>query len=479
MTTMYIWREGLQRLFLRALPVLLRVAIIVGLIGAAALSGLVLASGRLEPELVTAAAVAALAAVISYRIASMERGILAIALAGGLLNFFAVVPPGTQSRLVISLVLAMGLIGVWFMGFIVNKNQEPLKPSPINRPIWLFVFVSIVAYGWGVILRDPLVYVPGSFVVTQSAALLVNILLPLLALLVANKFIDLKWLRYLAWIMIGLGVLNIVSTEFNLPTQRLIFNGARGLFSAWVAGIAYALAIFDEESPLWRRGLLLLVVAVILYQNLLMNTIWLSGWVPVLVICTVVTFYRSKKLFAVGVGIGLLVMALNAGTIYQEVVVANIEEGGTERLDIWAMNLSHVAKHPFFGMGPAGYAVYNMTYHPLDARSTHNNYFDVLAQTGVIGFVAFLWLQWRFLMLGMRNCRRLAGKRNFSAAFAAAALGGAVAAMVAMMLGDWVLPFAYNQTISGFDNAAYTWIFLGGMAAQAHILDRGEVIGDS
>ena len=31
-----------------------------------------------------------------------------------------------------------------------------------------------------------------------------------------------------------------------------------------------------------------------------------------------------------------------------------------------------------------------------------------------------------------------------------ASCGGLVASVVAMMLGDWVLPFAYNQGIKGF-----------------------------
>jgi len=48
---------------------------------------------------------------------------------------------------------------------------------------------------------------------------------------------------------------------------------------------------------------------------------------------------------------------------------AKIRQGDLERLDLWQMNLEHVVQHPWFGMGPAGYAVYNMTYHPEDARS--------------------------------------------------------------------------------------------------------------
>jgi hypothetical protein len=34
-----------------------------------------------------------------------------------------------------------------------------------------------------------------------------------------------------------------------------------------------------------------------------------------------------------------------------------------------------------------------------------------------------------------------------------------------MMLGDWILPFAYNQTITGFDSAIFAWLMMGGMIA--------------
>jgi hypothetical protein len=39
-----------------------------------------------------------------------------------------------------------------------------------------------------------------------------------------------------------------------------------------------------------------------------------------------------------------------------------------------------------------------------------------------------------------------------------AVLGALPAVAQAMMLGDWVIPFVYNQTIAGFDHAAYTWL---------------------
>jgi O-antigen ligase len=161
---------------------------------------------------------------------------------------------------------------------------------------------------------------------------------------------------------------------------------------------------------------------------------------------------------------------MNWGFLYETIYIANRDEGGAQRFELWRTNLQHVANHPLLGMGPAGYAVYNMSYNPEDARSTHNNYFDVLAQTGVIGFGVFLWMSATFVHLGNQTRRALAGRRDFREAFANATLAGCIGALAAMALGDWLLPFAYNSTIAGFDHASYTWIFLGGMVALHHMV---------
>jgi O-antigen ligase len=179
----------------------------------------------------------------------------------------------------------------------------------------------------------------------------------------------------------------------------------------------------------------------------------------------VVTFIRSRRLFVAVSVVALAVIALNFNTYYSRIVTANEQEGSTSRLDIWAMNLQHVENHPLFGMGPAGYAPYNMHYHPQDARSTHNNYFDVLAQNGIVGMISFVALWATLTRICLRNVRATHTKRDFEAGFSAATLAGCLAALVAMALGDWVLPFAYNQTITGFDNASYTWMMLGCAAA--------------
>lgn len=320
-------------------------------------------------------------------------------------------------------------------------------------------------------MEDPLIYRYGSFTIVQVAALFVNSLLPFMVIFVVNKIHDVKWLKQMTWIALGIGVVAWFSSELNLPTLRMVENGMRGMFITWIGALAYGQALFNEKLPPWKRGALLLLLGMWVFWSLIQHRIWLSGWVPLGVACLVLTLARSRQLFFALVMVGLLYVGVNYQYFYEEVVVANLDEGGGERLDIWRLNLQHVVDHPWFGMGPAGYALYNMTYHPQDARSTHNNYFDILAQSGIIGFACFIWMMATFLRLGTHLKRRLAGQRGFEEAFAHAGMAGLIASLVGMTLGDWVLPFAYNQTISGFDNAIFTWMFVGGMMALYHIVE--------
>jgi O-antigen ligase len=121
------------------------------------------------------------------------------------------------------------------------------------------------------------------------------------------------------------------------------------------------------------------------------------------------------------------------------------------------------------GVGPAGYAIYYMTYFPREAMATHNNYIDVFAQTGVIGFIFFAWMLGAVGIQLWRSMIATQGQGDFNEAFSFAVFGGFVAVLCSMMLGDWIFPFIYTQTLLGFDYAVYSWVILGaGIALWNH-----------
>ncbi len=457
--------------FIRDKRILLfKILITIGVVFAALISGWIANRSETAFNFALAGCIILLAGVIFYRGGRYENGIVMVMLAAGLVNFFTL-PTGTQSRIVVSLLLSVVLIGLWILQLLTDK-QTKLISTPIQKPILAFISVSILAYFWSLVARDPLIVVWESFPMVQLAALAVNILLPLMALFVANHIKEIAWLKRLAWTIIGLGVIVCLGNMLDLPIYRMYFNGSRGLFVTWSAGIAYAMALFDDRLSKFTRLALLGLVALTVYWTFIIEAFWLSGWLPLGVTCVVITFFRSRKLFAFLCVIGLIYVGIHFDSLYQRIVVANINEGSNARLELWQRNFDLALKHPLLGMGPAGYAIYYMTYHPEEARSTHNNYFDILSQTGFIGLGVFLWMFAVFIYLAFSLRRKLAGTHTFEEAYANAALGGCCGALAAMMLGDWVLPFAYNQTITGFDNAVFTWIFLGGVAGLYYLVNK-------
>jgi hypothetical protein len=113
-----------------------------------------------------------------------------------------------------------------------------------------------------------------------------------------------------------------------------------------------------------------------------------------------------------------------------------------------------------------------MTYYPHDARSTHNNYLDIIAQFGVVGSLIWLWFAAVSTIEGLRLFRE--APPGFLKALALAAISGWIGAQASMFFGDWILPFAYNQTITGFKYTVYTWIWLGMLISIRTILTRQQ-----
>jgi O-antigen ligase len=102
-----------------------------------------------------------------------------------------------------------------------------------------------------------------------------------------------------------------------------------------------------------------------------------------------------------------------------------------------------------------------MSYFPDDAMATHNNLIDILAQTGVVGFTLCLWFFFGLAWSGYQLCQKLKERNDFLAGLANAAFAGTLSCTITMFFGDWLFPFAYTQTITGFDYVVYSWLFMG------------------
>jgi O-antigen ligase len=121
---------------------------------------------------------------------------------------------------------------------------------------------------------------------------------------------------------------------------------------------------------------------------------------------------------------------------------------------------------PIWGLGFANYYWYTPLF-PIRGYAvsfnSHNNYVDIVAQTGLVGLVCVLW----FFGEAGTLCSRLRDQvpTGFARAFVYGAMGGLAGTIVLAMLGDWVLPFVYNIGLFGFRTSILAWLFLGGLVS--------------
>jgi O-antigen ligase len=116
------------------------------------------------------------------------------------------------------------------------------------------------------------------------------------------------------------------------------------------------------------------------------------------------------------------------------------------RLEAWRIVFEIVKVNPFLGLGPSNYYFYTPLFPILGYSvqfNSHNNYVDIIAQTGILGLLCFLWLAWEIGLLGWKLRERVP-QGSFSRAYVYGALGGLAGSLAAAMLGDWLIPFVYN-----------------------------------
>lgn len=364
-------------------------------------------------------------------------------------------PTGSDTRVTAVMLLVLLLAGIW-VSVVVRQRSLRLVPSLLNGPLLCFMAVCCIALVWSIAFRDPLLMRYDRFALVQLGACAAMVLSPVATLLIANFVRTSEQLRWVGLVFVGVGV---VATVLHLTGLRQIEINTGGLFSLWFIAVSSALVLTQPGLPLWTRIALGVVLLIHIYDRLVVGITWLSGWVPGLVALVVITWLCSKRVWAVLV-LALVLLSVTQAEFIQTNVFEEAERDGSyERLALWELSFELLQEHPVVGTGPAGYALYYVTYHPEEARSTHNNYLDIIAQTGVLGTLCWLWL-----MLAAARETRLVLRHappGWLRTLAVATAGGLVGAAVAMMLGDWVLPFAYNQGVAGYRYTVFSWIFLG------------------
>ena len=384
---------------------------------------------------------------------------------------------GTETNLNASVLLIAGLLGLWLLhGLLTPGRTEPLGRPVI--PLALLIVVAILALVAGI--QPWLPFASTASLASQLGGLSLFILSAGAFMLTAYRIDDLRWLEAMTWAFVAAGAILVASRlvgPLGQLTNRFFQSGSDGsMFWIWLAAMSFGQALLNQKlRPLWRLTLLGVTLGST-YWGIVLARDWISGWLPALIAIAATYFLakpRSGTLLAV---VGAL--AISQGAL--GLMSAITDQGNTYSLDTrvaaWQTLGQVISASPLIGLGPANYYFYTPLFSILGYNvrfNSHNNYVDIIAQTGLLGFACFLWFALMVFVVGLRLRTRVPA--GFERAYVSGAVGGLVGMLAAGMFGDWFLPFVYNIGLAGFRASILGWLFLGGLVSlEQTVHDRAQ-----
>lgn len=370
------------------------------------------------------------------------------------------VPFTGPSGLNAATVMIAVMLGLWIMEmFVVRRNFQFVRSRSMVA-ILTFLMVSTLAFGVGQI---PWFVFARQAPITAQVGGFATVIFSVGGMLLAAHLIkDVRWLKIIVWTFLGLGAFYMLGRVGGLSVMMRLYHDAfiaQSMFWTWLIALALSQIIYNDKLTRRIKGTLLVLVVLTFYVAFFRGYGWKSGWVPPLVAVAVLVGIRYRK--RIVFGIPFVIMAVLYITL--DLIASDDYSWGT-RVDAWRIILEISRISPLLGMGFANYYWYTPLF-PIRGWSvsfnSHSQFVDLIAQTGYIGLLSFLWI---FLEMG-RLSWNLARKipNGFARAYAYGVLAGIIATLIAAFLGDWVLPFVYNVGLAGFRASILPWIFMGGV----------------
>ena len=373
-----------------------------------------------------------------------------------------VIPFVGPSGLNVTMLMVALLLSLWLLTLIVPEHQSQLARSRTLWPLLAFLVVAVCSFGVGQLpwltfaLHAPLgAQLGGLAIIVLSAATF---------LLTANQVRDLRWLSWMTWAFLAVGAISVfirtVLPILGLSTRGL-FPQVGPVFYIWMVAMALSQAMLNGAlHKVWRLVLGGLVV-VVMYVLFVLKFGDKSGWLSAFACIGVIIAARSWR-----AGLALLPVGVLAILYMWSGLVSVDEYSISTRFDAWIIMGQIIKINPVLGLGFANYYWYTPLF-PIRGYAvsfnSHNNYVDIVAQTGLVGLFCVLWIYWEVGWLGWRLREQVPS--GFAQAYVYGALGGLAGMVVAGMLGDWVLPFFYNVGLNGFRSSMIGWLFLGGLVS--------------
>ncbi|MCP5100314.1 MAG: hypothetical protein GY943_32585 [Chloroflexi bacterium] len=371
----------------------------------------------------------------------------------------------------------LGLTGLWIFRMLAYDKEFKMVITPSVTAVLFYGLVVILSFAVG---QFPWFPVSGAPMVTQIGGAFIFLASFCAFILVAQQVRDIGWIKWMVYPFIAFAgvfaILAIVPGGRKMIRQFYSVRATGGsLFWLWAVAMSASQALFNKKLN-WPARIAIGSVALgILYVGIVPGRSWVSGWVP-----PIVAFVSVVWIGAPQAALPLSILALGGmATQYESIyglVAGDNEYSTVSRLDAWRVMGEIIKVNPVLGVGPSNYYFYTALFNILGFYvqfNSHNNYVDILAQTGFVGLFCFFWIVFSVARLGLRLLKQVP-QGGFTQAFIVGSLGGLSASVLAGMLGDWVLPFYYNIGINGLRASGLAWLYWGALVAIDQMLKLGK-----
>lgn len=372
--------------------------------------------------------------------------------------------PDLPGGLNIAVLLLIMLIGLPLLNMVMYRRSMYLLPS---RTIWpILSLLLAVSLSFGIGQLPWFGFAHPAPLDAQFGGLMIFFLAGGAFLLTAYQIRDLRWLQWLTWIYIAIASFHVFG--WLVPgvgeiSGHLFQLGAtnNSLFWVWLVTLTFSQALLNKSlHPGWRLVLGIITLTT-LYVAFVKMSDWKSGYLPPLVSIAVIVALRSWRL-------GLIVVLVSplAALYLSSQAVATDQYSYSTRIDALLIMVEIIKVNPIFGFGPANYYWYTPLF-PIRGWAvnfnSHNQYVDIVAQTGLIGLACVIWFAVEIGGLGWRLRNQV--PTGFAQAYVYGTMGGLAAMLASGILVDWFFPFVYNIGLTGFRMSMLNWVFLGGLVS--------------
>lgn len=369
-------------------------------------------------------------------------------------------------------ILVAGLIGLWILRMLLEKNLR-LVPSETYRPLFALLIIATMALAVGQI--PWYTFAQPAPLGAQVGSLGLFFLSAGIFLVAAHQIQDIKWLEWLTWVFLAVVAIYMfgrITPGLNRVLGRIYnITNTGSLFWVWGAGLSFSQAAFNKKLWWGWRVFLAILLVTTFYVGYGIQGDWKSGWLPAFTtVATIIAIKMGWRLLLAFAPLG----ALPAYFLGQKIIASDAYSYST-RVEAWSLITQITKINPILGLGPANYRWYTPLF-PIRGYSvfyfSHNQFVDLFAQTGILGLSAFLWFFGAVGHLAWRLKERV--PEGFAKAYVYASLGGVVGTLTAAMLGDWVIGFFYNVGFTGSRITLLGWLFFGGLLAIDQMVKRAD-----